>query len=303
MPGPGSPYPGENTCKCRWADKYPPDVEIAFHCLALHEARAPFHPTFMRGPNAHQVLFPGVHSHLGWIEEKEGLVHAPFAWMIQQLHTHLGLSFDEKRLVARFPSYRPAPASQQSPPSDAAGDVSSDETHVDNPQPPWSAACPPEAAPELTPGWYQGRIHPYSAALLAVVGKKTRGPGRMTTSSSAASSLAGLQVHVGARLRAAVDDDPVPGYKLVAPVTGRPYWVRCQPSQTNWPWRRTTESRGGSSSGSGSGGSGQAELSGGAQGGANAVDRWPGIARRLEEARIGRLEARLLGLPEEAVDR
>ncbi|PTD13366.1 hypothetical protein FCULG_00004486 [Fusarium culmorum] len=82
------------------------NVKNSFHCLALHEQREPFSPTYMRGKNVHQVFFVGNHGDMGWIDRrKESFVHAPLAWIVQQLDWHSGIRFDEVKLKEYFPSY------------------------------------------------------------------------------------------------------------------------------------------------------------------------------------------------------
>ncbi|CAG1986325.1 hypothetical protein QX201_002003 [Fusarium graminearum] len=82
------------------------NVKNSFHCLALHEQREPFSPTYMRGKNVHQVFFVGNHGDMGWIDRrKESFVHAPLAWIVQQLDWHSGILFDEVKLKEYFPSY------------------------------------------------------------------------------------------------------------------------------------------------------------------------------------------------------
>ncbi|CAF3589937.1 unnamed protein product [Fusarium graminearum] len=82
------------------------NVKNSFHCLALHEQREPFSPTYMRGKNVHQVFFLGNHGDMGWIDRrKESFVHAPLAWIVQQLDWHSGIRFDEVKLKEYFPSY------------------------------------------------------------------------------------------------------------------------------------------------------------------------------------------------------
>jgi hypothetical protein len=156
----------------------------------------------MRGPNVYQVSFPGCHGNMGWIEEVEGLVHAPLAWMIQQVHTRLNILFDETKLAARFPAYSPHSTSTSSSSNQPSNSIPK---HTF----PQSAASP----------WYRERIRQPKAGLLAVVGKKARKPGHISDSSG----VTDLKVHIGARLRNDQDEDTVPGYKLMAPVTGRPY--------------------------------------------------------------------------------
>ncbi|KAK7959653.1 uncharacterized protein PG986_004507 [Apiospora aurea] len=173
------------------------NVKYAFHCLSLHETREPFSPTLMCGPGVHQVSFPGSHGSLGWIEETEGLVHAPFAWMIQQLHTHLNISFDKTQLAKHFPGYAeadtPVLASAGTPTVSSltgqprihgtATKASSTETLI--------------SAPYAGRLWSHGDIMRANTELLAIIGKKGRNPGHITSAGKGAS----LKVHIGARLR------------------------------------------------------------------------------------------------------
>ncbi|KAH7219435.1 hypothetical protein DER44DRAFT_879377 [Fusarium oxysporum] len=90
--------------KTKVIDHVPNNVKYAFHALALHETRSPYSPTYMCGHNVHQVFFLGDHGNMGKLGQQEGLVHAPLAWMVQQLSSHLGITFDEDKLKKRFPS-------------------------------------------------------------------------------------------------------------------------------------------------------------------------------------------------------
>ena len=246
------------------------DVRFAFHCLSLHEIREPYSPTLMRGTNVYQVSFPGSHGNLGKIEETESLVHAPFAWMIQQVHAHLNICFDEAKLAGRFPSYRPPPLFSSRPP-------------VPNPN------QTPTAPPQPSPKWYYGRIENINSGLLAIMGKKARQPGSINNPSSATTDL---QVHIGARLRNDLDGTKtVQGYTLMAPVTGMPYWARWIPhSRRGWRGTRTDS---------------ESSLSGGSRPSKTHSynsNLGPRMADRIEEAKVGALEARLLGLPDEVVE-
>ncbi|KAK9772948.1 putative Tle1 phospholipase domain-containing protein, partial [Seiridium cardinale] len=262
------------------------NVETAFHCLSLHETRGPYRPSLMRGHNVHQVFFPGNHQNLGWIDEKEGLVHAPFAWMIQQLATHLGLSFDETKLAARFPSsrLRQPSFSYAPPPANSSSRGGRDNDH----DPPSSPSA--NQPLDIEPKWCQGRILPHSLALLAIIGKESRKPGRLYSAGEATD----VKVHIGARLRTALGDvNAVPGYTLMAPVTGRPYWARRRRSHTRWLWPRNEPTLSWSSS----------DDDGVEVPEARRLKSSPRMARRVEEAEIGPLEAMLLGLPEDVVNR
>lgn len=216
--------------------------------------RGPYSSTLMRGLNVQQVSFPGGHRNLGRIEETEGLVHAPFAWMIQQVHTHLNICFDEAKLAARFPSYRPS--------SIPDGKISTLENGS---------------------AWYHGRSQHISSGLLVIIGKEARKPGYVNCPGGATD----LKVHIGARLRNDVDDATVPGYMLMAPVTGMPYWAARRVHPRLWSWRssdsdsisslkvRSNKNR--------------------------SANSWLKTADRIEEAEVGALEARLLGLPDDVV--
>jgi hypothetical protein len=240
------------------------DVDYAFHALALHERREPYFATLMSGsPSTHiyQVSFPGSHSNLGWIRDTESLVHGPLAWMVQQVHHFLDIQFSERELAACFPSYRPDGA----------------------------------AEPTIEATWYKGHIECPNSGLLAVMGKKVRQPGRINS----ATGLTNLKVHIGARLRnhgVTQRDtiDAVPGYTLQAPATGSPFWALRRGSSRKLRLRRNSREsqRTGSSS---SDGSPSGRVPGAGTWGASTST--PKAADRVEEAPVGALEARCLGLP------
>ena len=189
--------------------------------MALHETRAPYRPTLMTGKKVHQVFFPGNHGHLGWIEEKEGLVHAPLAWMIQQLQTYVGLEFDEEQLIARFPNYQRSSRAPNAVASSSGSDtlVPTMELQEDDSL---LAIDPPK--------WYQGRILPYSSALLAVIGKHSRSPGYLSSIEDAREA----QIHCGARLRGTVGGvEAVPGYTMGRSEDGV-HWTRLMPPKLGW---------------------------------------------------------------------
>ncbi|KAK4177080.1 hypothetical protein QBC36DRAFT_372484 [Triangularia setosa] len=203
-----------------------PNVDFSFHAVSLHETRGPYTPTLMRGTGVHQVYFPGNHSNLGWIDEAEELVLAPFAWMIGQLSTHLHIRFDENELIKRFPNYNQ----------------------------------PRQASPK----WARASVQPPRRLLSAILGKVCRNPGSQQINCPGAAT--DIRIHIGARLRNDMDEKPVPGYVLMAPPGQRPYWTRRKLSTDT-----------------------------------NNFDREEAMAMRIEEAELGELEARLLGLPDEAV--
>lgn len=233
------------------------DVDFAFHALALHEQRELFAPTLMRGNNVLQVFFPGNHSNLGWVEDTEGLFHGPLAWMVQQAYDSLNIEFDEVKLAAQFPNYRSEGADE----------------------------------PTDEPTWYKGEIERVSSGVLAIMGKKVRNPGRI----NCAKGLIDLKVHIGARLRnhgASESEDAVPGYVLTAPVTGPPFWAQ-RLVKSRWVWPRTNSKSSQSSSSSDASSPRRSPRCG----------TWspsapiPTAADRIQEAPVGALEARCLGLP------
>ncbi|MCJ1469024.1 hypothetical protein MMC07_007656 [Pseudocyphellaria aurata] len=76
-----------------------PNVEYAFHALALDEHRKPFSPTIWERPEGQtlprllkQCWFPGVHSNIGGSYDDTGIADITLAWMISQLSPLL--SFD-----------------------------------------------------------------------------------------------------------------------------------------------------------------------------------------------------------------
>jgi hypothetical protein len=175
--------------------------------------------------------------------------------MVQQVYTFLHIEFDELKLAARFPDYRPEGADE----------------------------------PTHEPSWYKGKIERVSSGYLAIIGKKIRKPGRI----NCANGLTDLKVHIGARLRnygASRNEDAVPGYALKEPMADAPcfapYWVQL-PVRSRWSWNSKSSRSSGSSDDS-------------SLRRVTRVGTWspvPKAAERVEEAPVGALEARCLGLP------
>lgn len=116
--------------------------------------------------------------------------------------------------------------------------------------------------------WYHRSIKQTRTGVLAIIGKKYRSPGHITTTGN----KAGLKVHIGARLRHDVDrSNAVPGYVLMTPTKGPSYWKRVQRRPLSPSQWKTASSSG------------------------------VKLANRIEEAEVGSLEAQLLGLPVEVV--
>ncbi|KAL6920579.1 hypothetical protein ACHAP8_007402 [Fusarium lateritium] len=223
------------------------NVKHAFHCLALHETREPFFPTYMSGRNVHQVFFVGNHGHLGWIGSQESFVHAALAWMIQQLHSHTGIDFDDDMLKRYFQSYR----------------------------------CNGVKDPNSRHPWLTDRIVPRSAVGLALMGEKARKPWKVPYTS------ADVQVHIGARLFNG--SDPVPGYTLKLPTEGRHYWERQGFTQQPQQGRRFYQQEGESST------TERGSIENSVR--FRTANGQGDSTHRIYEAPVGRLEAKLLGLP------
>ncbi|RBR07262.1 uncharacterized protein FIESC28_10761 [Fusarium coffeatum] len=195
----------------------PNNVKYSFHALSLHETREPFSPTYMTGENVHQVFFLGNHGDLGWVVVgQESFVHAALAWMIQQLHSHSKIEFDDDKLKRYFNSYLP----DLVPTSDGSGGTTIPSAHY---------------------GWATGHFTRTSPALLAIMGKKVRKPYKLALgrraleggpdgsespriSACAAHHIPEIQIHIGAR--ESTEENVVPGYTLKAPIKGQPYWAR-----------------------------------------------------------------------------
>ena len=305
-----------------------PDVQFSFHCLSLHETRRPFRATLMRGAGVHQVYFPGNHGDLGWIDDDndvEGLVHAPFAWMIQQLHTHLGIRFDEAKLARRFPAYNNNNNNNNNSDSNAwisgsSNTISHHHHHHHHKQ----------AVRSNPPAWCLGHIRRPSWAVLAIMGYTPGGPGRVdkkppprppTITTAIAEEETNIQIHIGARLRDSLDLDlddnnnhhsnndhaaaaaaaAVPGCTLKAPPGETPYWARRPSRSRSWPqdtWAAVRRSWSfGRSRSRGSRKSGKGIPSPSPRPAVPAPAGW------IEEAQVGPLEARLLGLSPAVVSR
>ncbi|KAH8765217.1 hypothetical protein F5882DRAFT_14929 [Hyaloscypha sp. PMI_1271] len=177
-----------------------PEVKVNLHACATNEIREPFELTPMHLPNGsinklHQVWFPGTHGDIGW-ETKTGLSEAPLAWMIQQLHTLVGIQFDACALQARFPAY-----------GAQAGKIAA-------------------------PAWLKSQTHKPSRAVLPfITGRKARVPGAydrpgMTTNE---------RIHISARLRSGSLplEKAVPGYRVHLDSDGTYYWIR-KPTSGFW---------------------------------------------------------------------
>ncbi|KAF5628799.1 hypothetical protein F52700_7891 [Fusarium sp. NRRL 52700] len=239
--------------KAKRIDHVPNNVKYSFHALALHETRSPYSPTYMCGHNVHQVFFLGDHGNMGKLGQQEGLVHAPLAWMVQQLSSHLGVSFDEDKLKRRFPSFI---SERQYGIMSRQG--THDTTHEAMMKHAW--CCP------------SGSIPGAGVGRLALMGRKDRNPrmvlnycdGDCTDSSTDESTQhetasARAQIHIGARGRQECGfSDAVPGYLGAQPM---------DPNQVFFWKRRVT---------------GEQEVV---------------AADVIQEAKVGFLEARLLGLP------
>lgn len=84
-----------------------PQIQHAFHAVAIDERRKPFAPTLWHRPPGwtgvlEQAWFPGVHSNVGGGYSPDGLANEALHWMIEKAEG-LGLEFDARFL--KF--YRP----------------------------------------------------------------------------------------------------------------------------------------------------------------------------------------------------
>ncbi|KAI1068204.1 hypothetical protein LB507_004237 [Fusarium sp. FIESC RH6] len=254
------------------------DVKYSFHALSLHETREPFSPTYMTGENVHQVFFLGNHSDLGWIVVgQETFVHAVLAWMIQQLHSHSKIKFDDDKLKRYFNSYRP----NLVPTSGGSGGTTTPLAYY-----PWATGHPTRTSP----------------AVLAIIGKKVRKPWKLALgrraleggpdgsespriSACAVQNIPEIQIHIGAR--ESTEENVVPGYTLKAPIKGQPYWARCGSRKNNRDCVRIQEP---------SEPSRLASLPG-----SETASSHEQAHDHMYEAPVGHLEALLLGLPAELV--
>jgi hypothetical protein len=81
--------------------KLGPDVDHAFHALAIDEKRGPFGPTLWQEPDhdgnktVEQVWFAGVHANVGGSDPDAGLSDLPLQWMIERVRATCGLTFDD----------------------------------------------------------------------------------------------------------------------------------------------------------------------------------------------------------------
>jgi hypothetical protein len=138
------------------------------------------------------VSFPGCHGDLGWVEDAKGLVNAPLAWIAQQVHTHLRIELDEIEMGKRFRNYRPEGATE----------------------------------PTALPTWYKGKVERLAPVTLALMGKKSRTPGRVDISYP--NDLTGLKLHIGASIRNLPSRAKILSQDttVIIPTTGTSTWVR-----------------------------------------------------------------------------
>ncbi|KAL0935533.1 uncharacterized protein CTRU02_210124 [Colletotrichum truncatum] len=86
-----------------------PNVDHAFHALALDEWRTPFEPTLWNigskntNTQLRQVWFPGSHTNVGGGSESQQISKIALAWMADQL-TSIGVEFSKKEMKRIFRS-------------------------------------------------------------------------------------------------------------------------------------------------------------------------------------------------------
>jgi hypothetical protein len=244
-----------------------PDVKVAIHAVALHEPRAPFAATLMRGANVYQVSFPGNHGNLGWMDKKnpDDLICGPLAWVLQQLQTHLNLTFKEDRLVKYFPRFRP-----EEP-----------------------VVLPNAENEEAIPTWVKSKIPKTNGVLLSIMGKSTRKPGRITSSDTI---VPDIEIHRSVRLRGhgqSPNDPPIAGYHPAMDTDGTHYWAKDGRTRS---WFKAAFGRKDSADSRSSSGSAQGERERESPSRSSSMSSTSPMATRINEAKVGPLEARLLGL-------
>jgi hypothetical protein len=142
--------------------------------------------------NLKQVYFPGNHSDLVWENEQGGVVDIPLSWMIEQLHTHIGLRFKRDVLVQRFPRMN-----QQPVPLGNGAEHS----------------------------WAYDKVSRASSGIRLCFGRKNRVPGSYYRDNMETRE----EIHVSARLRnyGRTERDPsVTGYRLENSPDGSFHWMQ-----------------------------------------------------------------------------
>ncbi|KAH0565546.1 hypothetical protein GP486_001059 [Trichoglossum hirsutum] len=90
-------------------DQLPPNVQVAYHALALDERRSNFSPVLLSKAHPRQTLkqcwFLGSHGDVGGSVEASGLANIPLCWMMQQLD--YGVKFENWAAWSRTNSRGP----------------------------------------------------------------------------------------------------------------------------------------------------------------------------------------------------
>lgn len=86
-----------------------PEIEHAYHALAIDERRKPFMPNIWKRPAGwsgvlEQVWFAGVHSNIGGGYDPDGLANEALHWIVEKAEG-LGLAFDERFLTHFRPCF------------------------------------------------------------------------------------------------------------------------------------------------------------------------------------------------------
>lgn len=79
-----------------------PNIQYAYHALAIDERRKPFAPNLWTAPSSwsgvlEQVWFPGVHCNVGGGYAPDGLANGALHWMVAKAKA-LGVAFDDRYL-------------------------------------------------------------------------------------------------------------------------------------------------------------------------------------------------------------
>jgi len=86
-----------------------PEMEHAYHALAIDERRKPFKPTLWERPagwngTLEQAWFCGVHTNVGGSCRRDGLANEALHWMVEKAEGH-GLAFDAEYLQPFLPCF------------------------------------------------------------------------------------------------------------------------------------------------------------------------------------------------------
>jgi hypothetical protein len=209
------------------------------------------------------TYFPGNHSSMGWMNKKkaEKLICGPLAWMLQQLDTYLSITFNPEELTKHFVHYN-------------------NSTNI------LAAATPSSLQLTPNPAWISDKFSKPNFMALAIMGKISRKPGRITTRGN---EFPDLEIHCSVRMRGygqSKDDPAISGYKSIRRADGTWCWVKECVSR-RWLWGRM---------GSAMRHSGFESSADGPERSSSCSSAGSSTASIIHEAKLGPLETKLLGL-------